>query len=62
MQDALGCWPALEEVRRFGDRYVTLRGLVVLDGGDGKLIDSAFQSFIVLPAVTTREVSYDGVS
>lgn len=35
---------------------------MVLDWGDGKLSDSAFEGSIVLPAVTTGEVSYDGVS
>ena len=35
---------------------------MVLDRGDGKLIDSAFESLIVLPAVTAREVGYDGVA
>jgi len=35
---------------------------MVLNWGDGKLIDSAFEAAIVLPAVTTGQVGYDGVS
>ena len=35
---------------------------MVLDRGDGKLIDSAFESPIVLPAVTTGEVGYNSVA